>query len=124
MKINILIPLPPELQNIMKELNDIYKKNNFYAFDAIREFEKKHADDLRNDRYRDMIQHLIDNGYIESWDNLKPTEFGFSSAWYRKRYLFYQFAIPVGVAVVVSIITTVITLWIKNSLWQLLCQHI
>lgn len=124
MKINILIPLPPELQNIMKELNDIYKKNNFYAFDAIREFEKKHADDLRNDRYRDMIQHLIDNGYIESWDNLKPTEFGFSSAWYRKRYLFYQFAIPAGVAVVVSIITTVITLWIKNSLWQLLCQHI
>lgn len=113
---NKVIPLPPELENIMKELNDIYKKNDFYAFATVKEFETKHIDDLSNDRYRDMIQHLIDNGYIESWTNLKPTEYGYSSAWYRKRHLFYQFAIPAGVAVVVSIITTVITLWIKSLL--------
>lgn len=113
---NKVIPLPKELQDIMKELNDIYRKNNFYAFATIQEFQDKHIDDLNNDRYRDMIQHLIDNGYIESWTNLKPTEYGYSSAWYRKRHLFYQFAIPAGVAVVVSIITTVITLWIKSLL--------
>ncbi len=116
MKKEKIIFLRPELAAIMKELNTLYKKSGFYGYQTSKDFELAHQEDFKNDHFRDMIQHLIDNGYIESWQSLKPTELGYSYKWYWKKYLELFFLFPALISFAVSVITTLVTQWLKDWL--------
>ncbi|MBO6303920.1 MAG: hypothetical protein J6M62_02445 [Selenomonadaceae bacterium] len=112
--IDHFVVLPPETEKLLKRLIALYKKH--WNNEALYKQGLNEIAEESDSSLFDRVETLVKSRYLRDNDRCIPTDIGISYSFLKRMHYMDRYFFPASISIAVSIITTLITIWIKGQL--------